>query len=104
MYLGIGFKYMKFQVMGSVDMPNLKIAVLLGSTRPGRNGKAVADWVMDQAKNRDRATYELVDLADYPLPHLDEVLPASWGQYSGEHTKSWAARIASYDGFVFVTP
>jgi len=85
-------------------MPNLKIAVILGSTRPGRNGKAVADWVMDQAKNRSGATYELVDLADYPLPHLDEVMPASWGQYSGEHTKAWAAKIASYDGFVFVTP
>ena len=85
-------------------MTNLKIGVILGSTRPGRNGKAVADWVMDQAKQRSPVTYELVDLADYPLPHLDEVLPASWGQYSGEHTKAWAAKIASYDGFVFVTP
>lgn len=85
-------------------MPNLKIAVILGSTRPGRNGKAVADWVIEQAGLRTGATYELVDLADYPLPHLDEVMPASWGQYSGEHTKAWAAKIAVYDGFVFVTP
>src|SRR5262249_43422481 len=85
-------------------MSELKIAVILGSTRPGRNGKAVADWVMEQAKGRSDATYELVDLADFPLPHLDEALPPSLGQYAGEHTKAWADKIAGYDGFVFVTP
>lgn len=26
------------------------------------------------------------------------------GQYSKEHTKAWAAKIASFDGYVFVTP
>jgi NAD(P)H-dependent FMN reductase len=85
-------------------MSDLKIAVILGSTRPGRNGKAVADWVMTQAQRRTGATYELIDLLDYPLPHLDESLPPSIGQYAGEHTKAWAQTIASYDGFVFVTP
>jgi NAD(P)H-dependent FMN reductase len=82
----------------------LKIAVILGSTRPGRNGKAVADWVVEQAQHRSGATYELVDLLDYPLPHLDEALPPSMGQYAGEHTKAWAEKIAEYDGYVFVTP
>jgi NAD(P)H-dependent FMN reductase len=82
----------------------LKIAIILGSTRPGRNGKAVADWVADKAKGRTDADYELVDLADYPLPHLDEAFPPAMRQYAGEHTKAWAAKIASYDGFVFVTP
>ncbi|TKK90069.1 NAD(P)H-dependent oxidoreductase [Herbidospora galbida] len=85
-------------------MSNLKIAVILGSTRPGRNGKAVADWVMTRAKERTGADYELVDLADHPLPHLDEAYPPSFGNYTGDHTKAWAATIDSYDGFVFVTP
>ena len=85
-------------------MSDLRIAVILGSTRPGRNGKAVADWVMEQARGRAGATYELVDLLDYPLPHLDEALPPSMGQYTGDHTKAWAHKIAAYDGFVFVTP
>ncbi|MEU1301420.1 NADPH-dependent FMN reductase [Streptomyces shenzhenensis] len=84
-------------------MTNLRIAVILGSTRPGRNGKAVADWVIEQAAGRD-ASYELVDLADYSLPLLDEAIPPSAGQYQGEHTKEWAQTIAQYDGFVFVTP
>ena len=85
-------------------MSDLKIAVILGSTRPGRNGKAVADWVLEKASARTGATYELVDLLDHPLPHLDEAIPPSMGQYAGEHTKAWASTIASYDGFVFVTP
>ncbi|WP_194909061.1 NADPH-dependent FMN reductase [Catenulispora rubra] len=85
-------------------MSDLKIAVILGSTRPGRNGKAVADWVMEKAAARTGAKYELVDLADYPLPHLDEALPPAMGQYAGEHTKAWAATIAAFDGFIFVSP
>jgi NAD(P)H-dependent FMN reductase len=83
---------------------DLKIAIILGSTRPGRNGQAVADWVLAQAQSRTGATYELIDLLDYPLPHLDESLPPTMGQYAGEHTKAWAEKIAQYDGFVFVTP
>jgi NAD(P)H-dependent FMN reductase len=81
-----------------------KIAIILGSTRPGRNGEAVARWVLDLAKQRDDAEYELVDIADYNLPHLDEAVPPSMGQYANSHTKEWAATIAAYDGFVFVTP
>jgi NAD(P)H-dependent FMN reductase len=85
-------------------VPDLKIAIILGSTRPGRNGKAVADWVVDKAAGRTAATYELVDLADHPLPHIDEPIPPAAGQYTGDHTKAWAAKIGSFDGFVFVTP
>lgn len=85
-------------------MPDLKIAIILGSTRPGRKGKDVADWVAGKAAERTTAEYELVDLADNPLPHIDEPMPPTLGQYAGEHTKAWAETIASYDGFVFVTP
>jgi NAD(P)H-dependent FMN reductase len=85
-------------------MSDLRIAIILGSTRPGRNGKAVADWVLEKASARSEAKYELIDLADYPLPHLDEAIPPSYGQYAGEHTKAWAATIDQFDGFVFVTP
>ncbi|MEU1623700.1 NAD(P)H-dependent oxidoreductase [Streptomyces sp. NPDC005722] len=81
-----------------------KIAIILGSTRPGRNGAAVADWVLDIAKQRSDAEFELVDLADYPLPLLDEALPPAFGQYQNDHTKAWSAKIAEFDGYVFVTP
>jgi NAD(P)H-dependent FMN reductase len=81
-----------------------KIGIILGSTRPNRNGEQVAKWVYDIASKRSDATFELVDLRDYPLPHLDEAMPPSLGQYQNEHTKKWAEKIASFDGFVMVTP
>ncbi len=82
----------------------IKIGIILGSTRPGRNGEAVARWVLDRAQARGDADYELIDLLDHPLPHLDEEIPASLGQYVGEHTKRWAETIDRFDGYVFVTP
>lgn len=85
-------------------MSGLKIAIILGSTPPGRKGEAIANWVLAQASTRTGADYELVDLADHPLPFLDEPLPPSLGRYAGEHTKAWASKIAGYDGFVFVSP
>ena len=84
------------------DVP--RIAVILGSTRPGRRGEQVARWVMDQARHRTDAEFELIDLVDYPLPHLDEPLPPNMGAYQSRHTQDWAAIIGRFDGFVFVTP
>ena len=81
-----------------------RIGIILGSTRPNRNGEQVAMWAYDNASRRGDAEFELVDLRDYPLPHLDEPLPPSMGQYQNEHTKAWADKIASFDGFVIVTP
>jgi len=82
----------------------LKIAIVFGSTRPGRNGEAVSRWIYEIAKSRVDAEYELVDIKDYSLPLLDEPIPPSMGQYSKEHTKIWSAKIDSFDAYVFVTP
>ena len=85
-------------------MTNVRIAIIVGSTRPGRHARAVADWLLGQASARLGALYEIVDLADHPLPHLDEPMPPSFGQYQHDHTRHWAGTIGGYDGFVFVTP
>jgi NAD(P)H-dependent FMN reductase len=82
----------------------LNIAIVTGSTRPGRHNEAVARWFHGLAKTRKDASYELVDIADYNLPLLDEPMPPSLGKYTHEHTKKWARKIASFDGYVFVTP
>jgi NAD(P)H-dependent FMN reductase len=82
----------------------LRIAVIIGSTRPGRNGEAVARWVYELAQKREDAEFELVDIKDFNLPLLDEPVPPSQGQYTKEHTKTWAAKIDSFDSYVFVTP
>ena len=82
----------------------IKIAVIVGSTRPGRKALDVARWVMDIAGLRGDAAFELVDIQDFNLPLLDEPVPPSLGQYAQPHTRAWAAKIAGFDGFVFVTP
>lgn len=87
------------------DRPMTRIAIIIGSTRPGRKGEAVARWIHEIANRRDDATFDLVDLADYPLPHLDEPRPAAHGpHYTKPHTQAWANTIAGYDGYIFVTP
>lgn len=82
----------------------LRIAIVIGSTRPGRNGEAVARWVLDQLRERTDARFELVDIADFHLPLLDEPVPPSQHQYSQPHTLAWAQKIDTFDAFVFVTP
>ncbi|MDC0744112.1 NADPH-dependent FMN reductase [Polyangium mundeleinium] len=82
----------------------IRIAIVIGSTRPGRKAEAVARWVYDLAAKRTDATFELVDLAEYNLPLLDEPFPPSTGKYTKDHTKAWSAKVASFDAYVFVTP
>lgn len=82
----------------------LKVAIILGSTRPGRLGEAVARWVLEHAGKRTDASFELVDVAAYELPLLDEPIPPSQHRYSQPHTRRWAETIAAFDAFVFVSP
>jgi NAD(P)H-dependent FMN reductase len=82
----------------------LKIAIVTGSTRPGRNNEAVSNWVYRIAKERKDADFELVDIASYNLPFFDEPMSPMWGQYTHEHTKVWSDKIASFDAYVFVAP
>ncbi|GAA4018204.1 NAD(P)H-dependent oxidoreductase [Allokutzneria multivorans] len=86
-----------------------RIAVLIGSTRPGRRGVVVADWVARAAAAHasvaaGEVEIDVVDLADHALPLLDEPVPALAGDYRNEHTRRWAEVIGAYDGFVVVTP
>jgi NAD(P)H-dependent FMN reductase len=81
----------------------LRVAIIVGSTRPNRVGRDVAEWVLSKAEHA-AVEFELVDIADYNLPLLDEPIPPSQGKYEKEHTKKWAAKIESFDGFIFVSP
>ena len=72
----------------------IKIAIIIGSTRPGRNGEAVAKWVHEIAQKRSDAEVELVDIKDFNLPLLDEPLSPRMGQYTHQHTKVWSAKDA----------
>jgi NAD(P)H-dependent FMN reductase len=82
----------------------IKVAIIVGSTRPGRHADAVARWVLEKAKYRADAQFEIVDIKDFNLPLLDEPIPPSQGKYSQPHTRAWAQKIAEFDAYVFVTP
>lgn len=81
----------------------INIGIILGSTRPNRVGRQVAEWVRTSAMARADANYELIDLVDQRLPHLDEPNSPLFRQYQHDHTKAWSERIDRLDGFVFVT-
>jgi NAD(P)H-dependent FMN reductase len=84
----------------------LKIGIILGSVREGRNGEQVANWTLDFAKSRNEAdvAYELVDLADYRLPFLGERLPEAEKEQAEQTIKAWSEKMASFDGYIFVVP
>jgi NAD(P)H-dependent FMN reductase len=83
----------------------LKIAILLGSTRDGRFGPAVASWVLDRIAQREDMTADLIDLVETPLPTVFPVLgqpPAS--QEAKDLLAAVSPRLAAADAFVIVTP
>ena len=82
----------------------IRIAIIIGSTRPGRKAEDVARWVYEIAQKRSDAEFELVDIKDFNLPLLDEPMPPMMGQYTKDHTRKWSEKIASFDAYVFVTP
>ncbi|MFC7546623.1 NADPH-dependent FMN reductase [Plantactinospora sp. GCM10030261] len=82
-----------------------RIAIITASTRSHRRGKAVAEWALDIARKHgsDGATFESLDVAAFDLPAPD--VPALYGlAFTHPHTRRWAEAIASFDGYVFVTP
>ncbi len=83
-------------------MFNLKI--IIASTRPGRKGPAVAEWVYGLSVNRALFNVELLDLATINLPFLDEPQHPRLKQYAHDHTKKWSKTIEEADAFIFVTP
>jgi NADPH-dependent FMN reductase len=50
----------------------IRVAIVTGSTCPGRNNEAVVGWTFDLASERSDADFELVDIAGYSLPLLHE--------------------------------
>lgn len=82
---------------------NPHILVIFGSTRQGRRGEVVANWLMDRLATRTDATYEFVDLRDVLLPFFDAPISPARGHVVSE-AEAWAKQVERADGFIFVTP
>lgn len=81
-----------------------KLHIVICSTRPGRIGPAVARWFDGFANNHNKFETQLIDLADFNLPLLDEPLHPKMQQYEHAHTKAWSESVAAADAYIFVTP
>jgi NAD(P)H-dependent FMN reductase len=81
-----------------------RLALILGSTRPGRAGLAIARWFEERARAHGRFEVDFVDLAEVALPFVDEPEHPRFGRYQHEHTWAWSRRISAADAFVLVTP
>ncbi|WP_134088968.1 NADPH-dependent FMN reductase [Olivibacter sp. XZL3] len=82
----------------------IQLKIILGSTREGRKGPAVANWVFEVAKKYTAFETELIDLKQVNLPFMDEPVHPRMQQYTHQHTKDWSAKISAADAFIFVTP
>lgn len=80
------------------------LTVIVGSTRPGRVGLPVAQWICERARAHGAFDVELADLAEIALPLFDEPYHPRLQRYQHEYTKRWSAVVAASDAFVFVTP
>lgn len=80
------------------------LQIILGSTRPGRQGVYVARWVAQAATAQGDFRVETIDLAEVALPLLDEPNHPSQQQYTQDHTIAWSSTIRRADAFVFVVP
>jgi NAD(P)H-dependent FMN reductase len=81
-----------------------KLHVIVGSTRPGRKGSAIARWFYSFAADHGKFDPVFIDLADFNLPVFDEPNHPAMQQYVHPHTIAWAKSVEMADAFVFVTP
>lgn len=81
----------------------LKLKIIHASTREGRKGIAVSDWVASQLVNHPEFETEFIDLKAVNLPFMDEPNHPKLQQYIHQHTKDWSAKISEADAFIFVT-
>ena len=80
------------------------LRVIIGSTRPGRIGPAVADWITDRARQQGDFEVEVTDLGELNLPIFDEPHHPRLRRYVHQHTRDWSAIVDGSDAFVFVIP
>jgi NAD(P)H-dependent FMN reductase len=81
-----------------------RIGIIIGSTREGRFSEKPAHWIHEIAKQRTDLAFELIDLRDHPLPFFNEPMSPAWAPVQNEVAQRWAAKLATLDGLIAVTP
>ena len=86
----------------------LKLQILVGSTRAGRNADLVMRWLSPTVAAHPAFESEALDLRDWPLPFFQETI-ATLGDfadptYSDPLVKRWNQKIKEADAYLVVTP
>jgi len=80
------------------------LQIIVASTRPGRKGPIMAEWLKNYALEDGRFEVELIDIVDVNLPLFDEPNHPHQHDYVHEHTKRWSEIATRGDAYIFVTP
>ena len=80
-----------------------RIGIILSTTRETRFADRPAQWVLDIARARGDADYEIVDLRDFPIPFFDAVGSPRFVPQTNEVALRWAKKVSELDGYIFVT-
>ncbi len=91
-------------VHGEVAMTELKIAIIVGSTRPGRHSPAVAEWVLGQAAERQVSAMSSSTSQTIFCRCTTKPYPRVTGSVRTSTPRHGRATIAPYDGYIFVSP
>lgn len=79
-----------------------QLKIINSSTRPGRKGPALAEWITGVATAHGTFQVENIDLKELNLPFFDEPEHPVLQKYQFEHTKNWSKKIGEADAFIFV--
>jgi NAD(P)H-dependent FMN reductase len=82
----------------------IDLKIITASTRPGRRGILVSQWVIDMVRSNPAFHVEHLDLAEINLPFMDEPHHPRFRNYTKQHTKDWSRTISEADAFIIVTP
>lgn len=80
-----------------------KLKIISSTTRPGRKGPVIAEWIERKAKSFGSFDTEILDLGKVNLPVMNEAHHPRLKRYEHEHSKKWSAKIEEADAFIFVT-
>ena len=86
----------------------LKLQIIVGSTREGRNADPVYRWLLPASQSHGAFEVETLDLRDWPLPMFQETI-ATVGDfanptYSDPLVKCWNEKIGEADAYIILSP
>ncbi len=84
----------------------MKIGIIVGTTRQGRQSEKVSKWVTAAAEQVESTEVTVIDLVDYPMPFFAEPGSPRYSQnrQTDPTAQKFLDQLAAQDAYVFVTP